>query len=182
MIKQSSTGANDATGISFSSRESATVANRPGLDVTFLQQVSGLSATAGNATVTLNWANPTALSGSTVLESYAGVLILRQKDKGVAATSVPADGTTYSQCSTIGSNNDVVVFVNASSATTFTDNGGCGGLTNDHEYFYKVFAVDIPHNYSTVFGTATSATGATPTNASAVPPEPPSFTISTTSS
>ncbi len=180
MIKQSSTGANDATGISFSSRESATVANRPGLDVTFLQQVSGLSATAGNATVTLNWTNPTALSGSTVLESYAGVLILRQKDKGVAATSVPADGTTYSQCSTIGSNNDVVVFVDASSAASFTDNGVCGGLTNDHEYFYKVFAVDTAHNYSTVCGTATSGTGACATNASAVVPEVAAMPSATT--
>src|SRR5579863_903770 len=79
LIKQSSTGGNDATGIAFNSRENATVANRPGLAVTFLQQVSNLSASAGNATVTLNWTNPTPLSGSTVLESYAGVLILRQK-------------------------------------------------------------------------------------------------------
>lgn len=171
LIKESSTGANDATGITFNSRENATVANRPGLDVTFLQQVSGLSATAGNATVTLNWTNPTPISGSTVLESYTGVLILRQKDKGVAATSVPADGTTYTQCATIGSNNDVVVFVDASSTTSFTDNGMCGGLTNDHEYFYKVFAVDSAHNYSTVCGTATSGTGACATNASASVPE-----------
>jgi putative pyrroloquinoline-quinone binding quinoprotein len=171
LIKESSTGANDATGITFNSRENATVANRPGLDVTFLQQVSGLTAMAGNATVTLNWTNPTALSGSTVLEGYAGVLILRQHDKPVSATSVPADGTTYSQCNTIGSNNDVVVFVDASNATTFTDNGACGGLTNDHEYFYKVFAVDTVHNYSTVCGTATSGTGACAVNASAVAPE-----------
>ena len=171
MIKQGSTGGNDATGISFNSRENSTVANRPGLDVTFLQQVSGLSATAGNATVTLNWTNPTPLSGSTVLESYAGVLVLRQKDKAVSPASVPADGTSYAACSTIGSNNDVVVFVNASSATSFTDNGVCGGLTNDHEYFYKVFAVDASHNYSTVCSTATSGTGACTTNASAVVPE-----------
>ena len=171
MIKQGSTGGNDATGISFNSRENSTVANRPGLDVTFLQQVSGLSATAGNATVTLNWTNPTPLSGSTVLESYAGVLVLRQKDKAVSPASVPADGTSYAACSTIGSNNDVAVFVNASSATSFADNGVCGGLTNDHEYFYKVFAVDASHNYSTVCSTATSGTGACTTNASAVVPE-----------
>jgi len=63
------------------------------------------------------------------------------------------------------------VFVNASSATSFADNGVCGGLTNDHEYFYKVFAVDASHNYSTVCSTATSGTGACTTNASAVVPE-----------
>lgn len=171
LIKQSSTGGNDATGIAFNSKENATVANRPGLAVTFLQQVSNLSASAGNATVTLNWTNPTPLTGSTVLESYAGVLILRQKDKGVSATSIPADGSTYTQCNTIGSNNDVVVFVDASSATSFTDSGVCGGLTNDHVYFYKVFAVDTARNYSTVCGTLTSGTGACAINASAVAPE-----------
>ena len=180
LIKQSSTGGNDTIGITANSREDSTVANRPGLAVTFLQQVSALSATAGNATLTLNWTNPTPVSGSTVLESYAGALILRQKDKGVSATSVPADGTTYSQCNTIGSNNDVVVFVNSSSATTFTDNGVCGGLTNDHEYFYKVFAVDTAHNYSTVCGTATSGTGACATNASAVAPEVTAMPSATT--
>jgi len=110
--------------------------------------------------VALSWTNPTPISGSTVLEAYTGVLILRQQDKAVAAASVPADGTTYSQCSTIGSNNDVVVFVSTSSATTFTDSGVCGGLTNDHLYFYKVFALDAATNYSTECGTATSGTGA----------------------
>jgi len=171
LIKQSSTGANDATGISFNSRETTTVSDRPGLEVTFLQQVSSLSATAGNATVTLNWTNPIPLAGSTVLESYAGVLILRQQDKPVSPTTIPTDGTSFSQCNSIGSNNDVVVFVDASSATSFTDNGVCGGLSNDHVYSYKVFAVDTAHNYSTVCGTATSGTGACATNASAVAPE-----------
>ena len=147
LIKQSSTGGNDTRGITATSRENSTVANRPGLAVTFLQQVSSLTAIAGNGNVALTWTNPSPITGSTVLEAYAGVLILRQKDKAVAANSVPADGTTYSQCNTIGSNNDVVVFVDASNATSFTDNGVCGGLTNDHEYFYKVFAVDTAHNY-----------------------------------
>ena len=171
LIKQSSTGGNDTRGITATSRENSTVANRPGLAVTFLQQVSSLTAIAGNGNVALTWTNPSPITGSTVLEAYAGVLILRQKDKAVAATSVPTDGTTYSQCNTIGSNNDVVVFVDASNATSFTDNGVCGGLTNDHEYFYKVFAVDTAHNYSTVCGTASSGTGACAANASAVAPE-----------
>ena len=171
LIKQSSTGGNDTRGITATSRENSTVANRPGLAVTFLQQVSSLTAIAGNGNVALTWTNPSPITGSTVLEAYAGVLILRQKDKAVAANSVPADGTTYSQCNTIGSNNDVVVFVDASNATSFTDNGVCGGLTNDHEYFYKVFAVDTAHNYSTVCGTASSGTGACAANASAVAPE-----------
>ncbi len=160
---------NDVNGINFKSREAAS--NTPTLALTFLQQVSNLQATAGNATVTLTWTNPTTMTGATALEAYAGVLILRQVDKPVSATSVPADGTTYTACSTIGTSNDVVVFVNNSSATSFTDSGLCGGLTNDHAYSYKVFAVDTAHNYSTECSTVTSGTGACLTNASAIVPE-----------
>jgi len=160
---------NDVSGILFNSREAA--ASTPGLALTFLQQVSNLRATAGNGTVTLTWTNPTTLAGSTSLEAYAGVLILRQVDKPVSATSVPADGTTYTSCSTIGANSDVVVFVDSTSATTFTDSGLCGGLTNDHAYSYKVFAVDTAHYYSTECSTVTSGSGACLANGSAIVPE-----------
>lgn len=160
---------NDPTGIWFNSREAAS--NQPQLALTFLQQVSNLKATAGNGSVTLTWTNPTTMSGSTSLEGYAGVLILRQVDKPVSATSIPADGTTYSACNTIGSNNDTVVFVDNTSATTFTDTGICGALTNDHAYSYKVFAVDTAHYYSTECSTVTSGTGACATNGSAIVPE-----------
>jgi len=169
LFLQNQTHGNDATGININSREAAT--NNPQIALTFLQQISSLNAAAGNGSVALSWTNPTPISGSTVLEAYTGVLILRQQDKAVAAASVPADGTTYSQCSTIGSNNDVVVFVSTSSATTFTDSGVCGGLTNDHLYFYKVFALDAATNYSTECGTATSGTGACSANGSAIVPE-----------
>src|SRR5215470_6269804 len=140
LILEIPSGGNDPAGVNFNSREAAS--GQPSVALTFLQQVSNLKATAGNGTVTLTWTNPTTFSGSTSLENYAGVLILRQVDKPVAATSIPADGTTYSACNTIGANNDVVVFVDNTSATTFTDTGICGALTNDHAYSYKVFAVD----------------------------------------
>ena len=160
---------NDVNGILFNSREAAS--STPTLALTYLQQVSNLQATAGNASVTLTWTNPTTMSGATSLEGYAGVLILRQVDKPVSAASIPVDGTTYTACSTIGSNNDVVVFVNSTSATTFTDNGLCGGLTNDHTYSYKVFAVDTANNYSTECSTVTSGSGACSANGSAIVPE-----------
>jgi len=160
---------NDVNGILFNSREAAS--NTPSLALTFLQQIASLKATAGNGTVTLTWANPTTMSGATSLEAYAGVLILRQVDKPVSATSVPADGTTYTACSTIGASADVVVFVDSTSATTFTDNGLCGGLTNDHAYSYKVFAVDTAHYYSTECSTVTSGSGACLANGSAIVPE-----------
>ena len=160
---------NDVNGILFNSREAAS--STPTLALTYLQQVSNLTATAGNATVTLTWTNPTTMTGATSLEGYAGVLILRQVDKPVAATSVPADGTTYTACGTIGTNSDTVVFVDNTSATTFTDSGLCGGLTNDHTYSYKVFAVDTAHNYSTECSTVTSGSGACSANGSSIVPE-----------
>src|SRR5215475_11906858 len=169
LLLENPSSGNDPNGILFNSREAAS--NQPQLTLTFLQQVSNLVASAGNGSVTLTWTNPTTLSGSTSLEPYAGILILRQVDKPVSATSIPADGTTYSACNTIGSNNDVVVFVNASSATTFTDNGVCSALTNDHVYSYKVFVVDSSHFYSTECSTVVSGTGACATNASAIVPE-----------
>lgn len=169
LILENPSVGNDPNGVNFNSRDASS--NPPTLTLTYLQQISSLKATAGNASVTLTWINPTTLAGATSLEGYAGVLILRQVDKPVSATSIPADGTTYSACSTIGTNNDVVVFVDSSSATSFTDSGVCGGLTNDHAYSYKVFAVDTAHNYSTECSTVTSGTGACLANASAIVPE-----------
>ena len=169
LLLENPSSGNDPNGILFNSREATS--NQPQLALTFLQQVSNLKAVAGNGSVTLTWTNPTTLTGSTSLEAYAGVLILRQKDKPVSATSIPADGTTYSACNTIGSSSDVVVFVDSSSATSFTDNGVCSALSNYHVYSYKVFVVDTAHNYSTECSTATSGTGACATNASAIVPE-----------
>lgn len=169
VILENPSAGNDVNGILFNSREAAS--STPTLALTYLQQVSSLTATAGNGTVTLTWTNPTTMTGATSLEGYAGVLILRHVDQPVSATSVPADGTTYTACSTIGANSDVVVFVDNTSATTFTDNGLCGGLTNDHTYSYKVFAVDIAHNYSTECSTVTSGSGACSANGSSIVPE-----------
>lgn len=180
LILENPTAGNDVNGINFNSRDAASTP--PTLTLTYLQQVANLRATAGNATVTLTWTNPTTLTGATSLEGYAGVLILRQVDKPVSATSVPADGSTFTACSTIGANSDVVVFVDNTNATSFTDSGLCGGLTNGHAYSYKVFAVDTAHNYSTECSTATSGSGACLTNASAIVPEVvavPSATAST---
>src|SRR5438309_82757 len=169
LLLENPSNGNDPSGIVFNSREATS--NQPQLALTYLQQVSNLTATAGNGSVTLTWTNPTTMSGATSLEAYAGVLILRQVDKPVSATSVPADGTTYTACSTIGASADVVVFVDSTSATTFTDSGVCGGLTNDHAYSYKVFAVDTAHYYSTECSTATSGSGACSANGSAIVPE-----------
>ena len=151
LIKESLGTGNDPVGIQVNTKEDPTASNRPLLLVTFLQNVTNLAGTAGNATVTLTWTNPTPLTGSTVLEAYAGVLILRRQDQPVDPTSVPLDGTTYStaSCTTLGTAQ--IVFVNTSSATTFTDNSSdtCGAPANGHTWFYKVFTQDTSKNYST---------------------------------
>ena len=175
LIKQSSTGGNDTRGITATSRENSTVANRPGLAVTFLQQVSSLTAIAGNGNVALTWTNPSPITGSTVLEAYAGVLILRWSCMTEAelelSFALPAAA-------------HVVVGIYAADGRlvdTVTNEDLAAGPhavrwsaareTHAGMYFYKVFAVDTAHNYSTVCGTASSGTGACAANASAVAPE-----------
>lgn len=170
LIKQTSTGANDPQGIQFSSREDATVANRPSLMLTFLQNVQNLAATAGDATVSLSWTNAAQLSGSTLLEGYAGVLILRRQDAPVDATSVPVDGTIYSTatCKTIGTAQ--IVFVSSSNPASFTDDSGdvCGAPANGHVWFYRVFRTDAGNNYS-ASGTGVNNGGAAAPEISAMP-------------
>jgi hypothetical protein len=160
----------------FASPEAALPANAPQLQINFVQNVSNLSATPGNNTITLNWVNPTPLSGSTVLEPYAGVMILRYATLPVHKSDVPTDGTTYAVCHQFAQS--TVVFVSSSATTnSWTDNSTCPAFMDDPggppqngiTYYYKVFVFDSAHNYScqpiangTVFTEEISATpGAT---------------------
>jgi hypothetical protein len=130
-----------------SSNADPTDAKHPSLALDFIQHVQGLTATAGNATVTLNWSYPTAIG--TVTTPTKGVVIVRTIGSPVPDTVFPTDGTSPAVCSTIGAGN-VVVFNNNALATTFTDSGGCGVLTNDSPTFYKVFAFDQSGTVSTI--------------------------------
>ena len=127
----------------------------PSLTVQFVQNVTNLTATAGNAQVTLNWTYPAAIG--TVIDATRGVMILRSSS-GVPVNkgTVPADGTTYALCSTIG--NGTVVYNNTALSTTFTDSSSdsCGAPANGTTYYYKVFTQDSAHNYS---ATGTSGDG-----------------------
>jgi PQQ-like domain len=147
-----------ATTTKFSSKEDATPANRPTLTLTFLQNVANLTATAGNNAITLNWAYPTpipAAQGGSILEAYAGVVILRRTTAPVDKASFPADGAAPpALCSTVGTGE--VVFVGTTANTSFTDNStnntcagaGKGAPANGTMYFYKVFTYDTANNYS----------------------------------
>jgi hypothetical protein len=154
-------GGNNVSSI-FNSFSDATVANRPALTLTYLQNVQNLTATPGNASVTLNWTYPTA-TNNLAGENYAGVIILRRAGAPVDKNSVPTDTQAPpANCSTIGSG--TLVFVGTISNTSFADNGVCGALTNGTQYFYKVFLYDNKNYYSSnvIASTYTAETSAVP--------------------
>jgi outer membrane protein assembly factor BamB len=133
------------TGI-LSSKEDATLANRPKLTVEFIQQVTGLTAVAGNAQNTLSWSYPAAVG--TVLSATNGVLILRLAGSPIGQTAVPTDGVIPAPCSLIGG--ATVVFVNNTLATSFVDDATdtCGAPANGTTFYYQVFTRDAADNWS----------------------------------
>lgn len=146
----------------FNSFSDATVANRPSLTLTYIQNVQNLAATPGNGSVSLSWGYPTT-TNNLPGESYAGVIILRRAGAPVDKNSIPTDTQAPpALCSTVGSG--TLVFVGTMTSTTFTDNGTCSALTNGTQYFYKVFLRDNLNYYSTsvVASTYTTETAAVP--------------------
>jgi len=144
--------ANDGAATIFGSKEAGN-ATSPELDVTFVQNVTGLTATPGNTSVTLNWNIPALIGTPVGTEKYTGVLILRRTGSPVDKASVPADTTSPALCSTVGSG--TVVFSDTTGKTTFTDNATnntCaapgGAPVNGTTYFYKVFLRDSSNYYS----------------------------------
>lgn len=136
----------------FSSKEGTTETQRPSLTVDFVQNVLGLTATAGNAQVQLNWSYPSTIGS--VVSVTTGVLIVRQSGGTVPSTVVPVDGTTYTRnagCTNLIST-ATIVFVSNSMPTSFNDsasgdNANCPPA-NDTVYAYKVFLKDTANSYS----------------------------------
>jgi len=127
--------------------------NSPELDVTFVQNVASLTATPGNASVTLSWSIPALIGTAVAGESYTGVVILRRSGSPVDKNSFPTDTVVPALCSTLGTG--TVVFVDATGKTSFTDNAAndtCaapgGAPANGTTYFYKVFLHDSSNYYS----------------------------------
>ncbi len=144
----------------FNSFSDSTVANRPALTITYLQNVTNAAAAPGASSVTVSWTYPTLLNPYNG-ETYNGVLVLRRAGAPVDKNSFPTDTQAPAlQCAAVGSG--TVVYVGT--ATTFTDNGLCGGLTSGTQYFYKIFVRDSANYYShnVVASTYTSETAATP--------------------
>jgi len=133
----------------FAARTNGTVADRPQLMLTFLQNVTNLRATPGDGSVALSWAYPTPIAGGTILEPYAGVVILRSTGVPVDKSVAPTDGVAPpALCTVVGS--ATVVYAGTTANTTFTDNSSdsCGGPANGTMYYYKVFTYDTADNYS----------------------------------
>jgi outer membrane protein assembly factor BamB len=133
------------TGI-LSSKEDATLANRPKLTVDFIQQVTGLTAVAGSDAITLTWSYPTTVG--TVLSPTTGVLILRQLGSPIGQAAVPTDGVVPAPCDVIGG--ATVVLVDNTNATSFVDDTSdpCGDPLNGSTYYYQVFTRDLADNWS----------------------------------
>src|SRR6202035_1898000 len=100
--------------------KAASNATSPELDVTLVQNVTGLTATPGNGSITLNWTIPGLIGTAVPGETYTGVVILRRTGSPVDKNSFPTDTVVPALCSTVGSG--TVVFVDATKQTTFTDN------------------------------------------------------------
>lgn len=139
--------ANDGASTVFGAK-AASNATSPELDVTLVQNVTGLTATPGNASVTLNWSIPALIGTPVGAETYTGVLILRRTNSPVDKASVPTDTTNPALCATVGTG--TVVFNDATGKTTFTDDSAdtCGAPANGTTYFYKVFLRDSSNYYS----------------------------------
>src|ERR1700722_1229860 len=144
--------ANDQASTTFGSKQ-ANSAKSPELDVTFVQNVSSLTATPGNGSVTLNWTIPNLIGTAVPGETYTGVVILRRTGSPVDKNSFPTDTVVPTLCSTLGTG--TVVFVDATGKTSFTDNATndtCaspgGAPANGTTYFYKVFLHDSSNYYS----------------------------------
>jgi len=139
--------ANDGATTVFGAK-AASNATSPELDVTFVQNVTGLTATPGNASVTLNWNIPSLIGTAFNGETYTGVIILRRTSSPVDKTSYPTDTQVPTLCATVGTG--TVVFEDSTGKTTFTDNASdtCGAPANGTTYFYKVFLHDSSNYYS----------------------------------
>jgi hypothetical protein len=148
LIEDQTENNNGGVSTVFGSKEATVQTNAPQLNVTFVQNVTNLTATPGNGTVTVSWAYPTPIGTVNVGEPYVGVLILRRANFPVDKSSVPPDTTDPAMCSVVGTG--TVVFDNSSSATTFTDNGSdtCGAPANGTTWFYKVFLRDKLNYYA----------------------------------
>ena len=108
--------------------------------------VTGATATGGNAQITVAWTNPAD-------SDLQQVVVLRRAGAAVAAT--PTEGVNYFVGDTVGAS--IVACVVTAPATSCTDDG----VDNGTVYHYKLFARDTNRNYAT--GVVPTGSPVTPT-------------------
>jgi outer membrane protein assembly factor BamB len=126
----------------YASKENATAADRPQIDVHFLRDVTVGAVTPGISEVTLNFTFPAGATGA----NYAGALLAR-KPGATAPTFAPVDGTAYVVGSqpvageTVASN---AANFSASPATVavLDENGPSNIILPSTQYSYKIYTRD----------------------------------------
>ncbi len=156
-------------GVSYSSKEDPTPANRPQLDVSILRDVIVGTVTPGISEVTLNYTFPCGGVGC----NYLGTLIAF-KNGAVAPSFAPADGIFYVEGSqpVVGEtiDDDHNNFADApTNVQDFDENGPDKVITPSTQYSFKLYsrdnsiitgaAVPAPPHYS--FGSTATATTTT---------------------
>lgn len=113
-------------------------------DTTPPAAVTGLTANAGNAQVTLNWTNPTD-------SDFAGVIVLV---KTAASLAVPVAGTSYALNASVAGDTGTTVAYKGNAATAVIT-----GLTNNTKYYFAVYAYDERPNYAATAATVDAIPG-----------------------
>jgi outer membrane protein assembly factor BamB len=133
-------GAEAANALSplYGSRENATPANRPTLNLRYLRDVTMSAAAPGISEITLNWTFPI---GSTNA-NYDGVLFAKQAGSA-APTFAPADGTVYNT----GAQPVAAQFIAANTSPFATvsvldENGDISIVLPGTQYTYKAYTHD----------------------------------------
>jgi outer membrane protein assembly factor BamB len=131
-----------ADGVSYSSREDSTPANRPLLDVHLLRDVLFGSNVSGVSEVTLNFTFPAGATSS----NYQGALIARKTGAG-APTFTPTDGTAYPVGSQPVAGETVVSDANnfvaaPTNVAVLDENGPNSVVTPSTQYSYKSYSRD----------------------------------------
>ena len=106
--------------------------------------VTGLTANAGNAQVTLSWTNPAD-------SDFAGVIVLV---KTAASLAVPVAGTSYALNASVAGDAGTTVAYKGNAA-----NAVITGLTNNTKYYFAVYAYDERPNYAATAATVDAIPG-----------------------
>ena len=126
----------------YASKEDATAANRPQIDLHFLRDVTVGAVTPGISEITLNFTFPAGATGA----NYDGALIAR-KAGAAAPAFAPVDGTAYAVGSQPVAGETVVsnaanFAASPATVSVFDENGPDNVISPSTQYSYKIYTRD----------------------------------------